>query len=45
MKLRSIAESGDARAARILGFQDQPGLFFTTVQIGLNAVAILGPAV
>ena len=41
VKLRSIAEGGDARAARILGFQDQPGLFFTTVQIGLNAVAIL----
>ena len=41
MKLRSIAEGGDARAARILSFQDQPGLFFTTVQIGLNAVAIL----
>jgi len=41
MKLRSIAEGGDARAARILGFQEQPGLFFTTVQIGLNAVAIL----
>ena len=36
-----IVEGGDARAARILGFQDQPGLFFTTVQIGLNAVAIL----
>ena len=41
MKLRSIAEGGDARAARILSFQEQPGLFFTTVQIGLNAVAIL----
>ena len=41
MKLRSIAEGGDARATRILSFQDQPGLFFTTVQIGLNAVAIL----
>ena len=41
MKLRSIAEGGDARAARVLSFQDQPGLFFTTVQIGLNAVAIL----
>ena len=41
MKLRSVAEGGDARAARILSFQDQPGLFFTTVQIGLNAVAIL----
>ena len=41
VKLRSIAEGGDARAARILSFQDQPGLFFTTVQIGLNAVAIL----
>ena len=41
IKLRSLAENGDVRAARILNFQDQPGLFFTTVQIGLNSVAIL----
>ncbi len=41
MKLRPLAENGDARAARILTFQEQPGLFFTTVQIGLNSMAIL----
>ena len=41
MKLNALADAGDARAARIIGFQEQPGLFFTTVQIGLNSVAIL----
>ncbi|MDO4786717.1 MAG: hemolysin family protein [Fretibacterium sp.] len=41
MKLNALANAGDARAARIIGFQEQPGLFFTTVQIGLNSVAIL----
>ena len=41
MKLRPLAEAGDERAARILNFQEQPGLFFTTVQIGLNSMAIL----
>ncbi len=41
MKLRPLADKGDARAARVLSFQEQPGLFFTTVQIGLNFVAIL----
>ena len=40
MKLRSIAEGGDARATRILSFQDQPGLFFTTVQISYYYVAL-----
>lgn len=41
MKLRPLAEKGDLQAARVLNFQEQPGLFFTTVQIGLNFVAIL----
>lgn len=41
MKLRPLAEAGNTRAARILAFQEQPGLFFTTVQIGLNSMAIL----
>ena len=41
MKLRPLADKGDVRAARVLSFQEQPGLFFTTVQIGLNFVAIL----
>ncbi len=40
-KLRDRVEGGDLRAESILSFQDEPGLYFTTVQIGLNAVAIL----
>ena len=41
MKLRVLADEGNTRAVQIIAFQDQPGMFFTTVQIGLNAVAIL----
>ncbi|MDR2175591.1 MAG: hemolysin family protein [Synergistaceae bacterium] len=41
MKLRVLLDEGKSRAAQILGFQEQPGMFFTTVQIGLNSVAIL----
>ncbi len=41
MKLRVLADEGSAKAVQIIAFQDQPGMFFTTVQIGLNAVAIL----
>ena len=41
MKLRPLAEKGNVSASRVLSFQDQPGLFFTTVQIGVNFVAIL----
>jgi len=42
LKLEPLAEEGDARAAAALALQAQPGHFFTTIQIGLNAVAILG---
>ncbi len=41
LKLEQLADEGDSRARRVLALQAQPGLFFTTVQIGLNAVAIL----
>jgi len=41
IKLRQMAEEGDGRADRVLALQAQPGLFFTVVQIGLNAVAIM----
>jgi CBS domain containing-hemolysin-like protein len=41
LKLAQLAESGDARAATVLALQSRPGHFFTTIQIGLNAVAIL----
>ncbi|HKX93594.1 MAG TPA: hemolysin family protein [Methylibium sp.] len=42
IKLRQIADEGDARARRVLDVQERPGHFVTVVQIGLNAVAILG---
>ena len=41
-KLQLLADEGDRNAARVLALQAQPGHFFTVVQIGLNAVAILG---
>ncbi|MDY0071773.1 MAG: hemolysin family protein [Thauera sp.] len=41
-KLRVLAESGEPNAQRVLSLQDNPGYFFTVVQIGLNAVSILG---
>ena len=42
LKLAQLAADGDARAATVLELQRQPGHFFTTIQIGLNTVAILG---
>lgn len=42
LRLRQMADEGDARAAQVLRIQEQPGHYFTVVQIGLNAVAILG---
>lgn len=42
MRLRLLATEGDARAEKVLLLQEHPGNFFTVVQIGLNAVAILG---
>ncbi|PSJ41169.1 hypothetical protein C7H85_18335 [Zobellella endophytica] len=42
MKLRLMVSDGNANAEKVLLLQEQPGNFFTVVQIGLNAVAILG---
>ena len=42
LRLRQLADDGDVRAARALAVQEQPGHFFTVVQIGLNMIAILG---
>ena len=42
LRLRQWADEGDARALDVLRVQEQPGYYFTTVQIGVNAVAILG---
>ena len=42
LRLRQMADDGDPRALRVLRVQEQPGFYFTTVQIGVNAIAILG---
>lgn len=42
LKLRQMADAGDHKAQRVLLLQSSPGNYFTVVQIGLNAVAILG---
>jgi CBS domain containing-hemolysin-like protein len=41
MKLRVLLDEGETNASQILSFQEQAGMFFTTVQIGVNSVAIL----
>src|SRR5690606_11328917 len=42
MRLRLMATDGNVNAEKVLALQEHPGNFFTIVQIGLNAVAILG---
>jgi len=42
LRLRQLADEGDARADGVLRIQEQPGNYFTVVQIGQNAIAILG---
>lgn len=42
IKLKLLADEGNVNAQRVLKMQENPGTFFTVVQIGLNAVAILG---
>lgn len=42
LRLRQLAENGDARAEEVLRVQQQPGNYFTAIQIGVNALAILG---
>ncbi|MDR2137262.1 MAG: hemolysin family protein, partial [Synergistaceae bacterium] len=40
VKLKVLLDEGKTEASQVLSFQEQSGMFFTTVQIGLNAVAI-----
>lgn len=42
IRLQQMLEAGDARASRVLALQEQPGIFFTVVQVALNAIAIMG---
>lgn len=41
IKLQVLSDNGDVRADQVLALQSRPGHFFTVVQIGLNAIAIL----
>ncbi|MDX7990181.1 HlyC/CorC family transporter [Xenorhabdus sp. Reich] len=41
IKLKLMVDEGNLNAAHVLKLQETPGKFFTIVQIGLNAVAIL----
>lgn len=42
LKLTRLLEKGDQRAKTVLSLKDNPGDFFSVIQIGVNAVAILG---
>ena len=42
LKLQQLAEAGSEPANKVIALQEQPGHYFTVVQIGLNGVAILG---
>ena len=42
LKLQQMSEEGDHRARLVLAVQEAPGDYFTVIQIGQNAIAILG---
>ena len=42
LKLRQMGDEGNLNALRVLQVQEHPGHYFTVVQIGVNALAILG---
>lgn len=42
IRLQQMSESGDNNAQKVLLLQQQPGNFFTVIQVALNAIAIMG---
>ncbi|PAT38376.1 hemolysin family protein [Vandammella animalimorsus] len=42
IRLRQLAADGDQRAPKVLQMQEQPGDYFTVVQVAQNGIAILG---
>ena len=42
LRLRQMADEGDPRAEKAIQLQEQPGDYFTVVQVGQNAISILG---
>lgn len=41
LRLRQLLDQGDRRAQAVMDVQDEPGDYFTVIQIGQNTVAIL----
>lgn len=41
-RLQVLAEDGDRRAKLVMDLQEHPGQFFSAIQLGTNAVALLG---
>jgi CBS domain containing-hemolysin-like protein len=41
LRLRQLLDQGDRRAQSVMNVQDEPGDYFTVIQIGQNTVAIL----
>lgn len=41
-KLQVLLDHGERRAIRVMALKEEPGNFFTVVQVGVNAVAVLG---
>lgn len=42
LRLRQLVEQGDTRAEQVMRVQEQPGHYFTVIQIAINAVGVLG---
>lgn len=45
IKLKLLAEAGDARALKVIALQGRSADFFAATQIGLNAISIMGGVV
>ena len=41
LRLQTMADEGNPQAAAVISLQEKPGLFFTGIQVGVNAIAIL----
>ncbi len=42
IRMRQLSDKGSPRARQVLDLQAKPGAFFSVIQIGVNAIAILG---
>ncbi len=42
IRLQQLVEAGNQKAAKVIALQEEPGNFFTVIQVALNAIAIMG---